>query len=302
MKEIIKYIQDENLGTFKENVSFKMLTTYRAGGEARLVYFPDRIDSLIKFLKKCKELNIDFKVFGNGSNILASDDEFYGVIIKLTKLDNYVLDEKTNVLTVDAGYNLMKLANDLSKKGYSGLEFACGIPGTVGGALYMNAGAYLKAMSDIVIDATLLDQDDKVVTLTKEELDFSYRKSILQVKPYICLRVRMQLEKKDLGSILSLINDRLHRRIETQPLDFPSAGSIFRNPLDDYAGRLIEECDLKGKMYGGAEISEKHANFIINKNNAQASDIKYLMDLVQKEVYDKFKIKLHREQELFNFK
>ena len=302
MNKVIEYIKNNNLGTFKENVSFKNLTTYRCGGNARLVYFPNNIESLISFMKFVKEENMEYKIFGNGSNILASDDNYDGVIIKLNNLDKYTLDEENKVLEVEAGCGVMMLANLISKMGYSGLEFACGIPGTIGGAIYMNAGAYLKSFSDIVISAKFLDNDFNIVTLTNEELDFSYRKSIVSDNKFIVLSVLLQLEKKDKEEITKLINERLHRRIESQPLEYPSAGSVFRNPEGDFAGRLIEECSLKGMMYGGAEISGKHANFIINKENAKASDIKYLMELAQSEVEKKFNIKLHREQELFNFK
>lgn len=302
MDKVIEYINNNKLGTFKENVSFKNLTTYRCGGNARLVYFPNNVSSLISFMKFIKEKNIEYKIFGNGSNILASDDDYDGIIIRLNNLNKYKLDEETNILEVEAGCGVMILANLISKMGYSGLEFACGIPGTIGGALYMNAGAYLKSFSDIVINATLLDNNYNIVTLTNEELNFSYRKSILSDNKFIVLSVLLQLEKKDVEEITKLINERLHRRIDSQPLEYPSAGSVFRNPEGDFAGRLIEECNLKGMMYGGAEISSKHANFIVNKENAKASDIKYLMELATYEVEKKFNIKLHREQELFNFK
>lgn len=302
MNKVIDFINNNNLGAFKENVSFKNLTTYRCGGNAKLVYFPNCIPSLITFLKFAKEENIEYKVFGNGSNILASDDNYDGIIIKLNNLDKYKLDEETSTLEVEAGCGVMILANLISKMGYSGLEFACGIPGTIGGAVYMNAGAYLKSFSDILVSATLLDNNFNIIELTNEELEFSYRKSILSDNKYIVLSAQLKLEKKDVEEITKIINERLHRRIDSQPLEYPSAGSVFRNPEGDFAGRLIEECNLKGMMYGGAEISGKHANFIINKENAKSSDIKYLMELAQKKVEEKFDIKLHREQELFNFK
>lgn len=301
MNEFIKFMQDNNtLGTYERFVSFKNLTTYHTGGNASCVVFPNDVDSLVKILDEIKKLSLSYKVFGNGSNILASDDDYDGVVIKLSKLNNYKIDN--DILDVDAGCNLTKVSMEVSKNGYSGLEFASGIPGSVGGAIYMNAGAYLKAMSDVLIDATLLDDKMNIITLKNEEMGFSYRNSILNKNNYICLKARIKLEKKDAKEIMMLINDRLHRRIETQPLEYPSAGSVFRNPVDDHAGRLIEECGLKGFDYKGAEISDKHANFIINKNNATSSAIKYLMDLASDKVYEKFNIRLHREQELFNFK
>lgn len=302
MNEIINFIKEENLGLLKENVSFKVLTTYKTGGNAKFVFYPNNTECLIKFINKAKAKNIDYKIFGNGSNILASDDEYDGIIVKLSNFNNYIFDEEKQILELEAGCSLQMIANTFSKKGYSGLEFACGIPGSIGGAIFMNAGAYLKSMSDIVIDVTLIDENNEIKVLSNEEMKFSYRKSIFSENKYICLKTRLQLKKAEKEEIINLTKDRLHRRLQTQPLQYPSAGSVFRNPDGDYAGRLIEECQLKGMVYGGAEISEKHANFIVNKNEAKSSDIKYLMDLAEKEVFEKFNIKLHKEQELFNFK
>lgn len=301
MQNLINWYQNENIGNFEENVSLKTLTTYKVGGNVRLVAYPFSTDTLIKLLKKLKKDNISYKIFGNGSNLLASDDDFNGVIIKLTNFTNFKLEDDGTCL-VDAGYSFSKLANQVALKGYSGLEFAGGIPGTIGGAIYMNAGAYLKAMNDIVLDVLVLDENDELLVLSNKELCFSYRKSILSDKNYICLRARLQLEKKDVEEVMNLVNDRLFRRLSSQPLEYPSAGSVFRNPEEAPAGKLIEDCNLKGKKYGGALISDKHANFIVNKDNASASEIKYLIDLAKKEVLEKFNVELFCEQELFNFK
>ncbi len=299
MKNVNEFLNKQEI-TYQENVSFKRLTTYRCGGKAKYVVFPDSVTKLKSLLKYLKDNNIKYKVFGNGSNILASEKDYDGVIIKLTKFNKYTIDN--DVVTAQAGVNLSLLANELSKNCYSGLEFACGIPGTVGGAIYMNAGAYLKDIASLVIDVTLLDENLNVLVLKKEDLNFSYRSSLLQSKNYICLEARLKLEKQENNEqILTVVSNRLKRRLSTQPLDYPSAGSVFRNPEDDFAGRLVEECNLKGKIIGGAMISDKHANFIINKDNAKATDIKQLMDLAQEEVYKKFNVKLRIEQELFNW-
>ena len=299
MKNVNEFLNKQEI-TYQENVSFKRLTTYRCGGKAKYVVFPDSDTKLKSLLKYLKDNNIKYKVFGNGSNILASEKDYDGVIIKLTKFNKYTIDN--DVVTAQAGVNLSLLANELSKNCYSGLEFACGIPGTVGGAIYMNAGAYLKDIASLVIDVTLLDENLNVLVLKKEDLNFSYRSSLLQSKNYICLEARLKLEKQENNEqILTVVSNRLKRRLSTQPLDYPSAGSVFRNPEDDFAGRLVEECNLKGKIIGGAMISDKHANFIINKDNAKATDIKQLMDLAQEEVYKKFNVKLRIEQELFNW-
>lgn len=299
MNEFMKLIEEKHLGTYKENVSFKTLTTYKTGGNARLVYYPNKTQSLQEALKFLKEKSISFKVFGNGSNILASDDDYNGVIIKLTNLNDMIFEN--GKIEVEAGYNFALLANTVTKKGYSGLDFACGIPATVGGAVYMNAGAYLSDISKVLEKVTILDDDFEIKTLDKKNLDFSYRHSIFMNKNWIILKAYFTLEKSDAKEMQDLINDRKQRRIASQPLEFPSAGSVFRNPEGMYAGKLIEDCNLKGYVYGGGEISSKHANFIVNKGNATSSDIKYLMDLAKDEVFKKYNIKLHREQEMFNF-
>lgn len=299
MKGLINLIEEKSLGTYKENVSLKTLTTYKTGGTAKLLVFPNSVDSLKEILKYIKENNIKFKVFGNGSNILASSREYDGVIIKLTNLRNFT--QKGENIEVEAGYNFALLANTLSKEGYSGLEFACGIPATVGGAVYMNAGAYLSDVSKVLVKVEFLDENLELKTLENKDLSFSYRHSIFMNKDWVILKAYFKLKKDNKDEIIALINDRKRRRIESQPLEYPSAGSVFRNPEGNYAGKLIEDSNLKGFVHGGGQISDKHANFIINKNNATAEDIKYLMDLAQSTVEKNYGIKLRVEQELFNW-
>lgn len=299
MKNLIKKLESESLGSFKENVSFKTLTTYKTGGNVRLVVYPNTVEDLQIILKYLKDEKISFKVFGNGSNILASDNDYDGVVIKLTNLNELNFDN--GKVEVGAGYNFALLANMMSKRGYSGLEFACGIPATVGGAVYMNAGAYLSDVSNVLEKVEILDENFKICTLNNKDLDFSYRHSIFMNKNWIILKAYFNLVEDNKEEIVNLITDRKQRRLESQPLEYPSAGSVFRNPEGMYAGKLIEECGLKGLIYGGAQISDKHANFIINKDNATSYDIKYLMDLIIEKVEEKYQVKLHREQELFNW-
>lgn len=299
---MIKTIDDfekKEVGVIKENVSFKALTTFKTGGNAKYVVSPSNVDNLKYVIEKLKENKVSFKIFGNGSNILVSDNDYNGVIVKLNLLNN--LENNDGMIIVEAGYSFMKLANDLSKLGYSGLEWACGIPGTIGGAVYMNAGAYKSSLSDVLLNVKIMDENFEIKELKKEALEYSYRSSIFMKKDWIILSATLQLEKKDVEEVMKVVNDRKDRRITSQPLEFPSAGSVFRNPEGAFAGELIEKCLLKGQMVGGAQISDKHANFIINRENATSSDIKELMDLAQEEVYDKFKIKLKIEQELFNW-
>lgn len=297
LEEIINLL--ENDGDIKENVSLKTLTTLKVGGISKYVFYPKDVTSLKKALTLFKKNNINYKIFGNGSNIIPSDKIYDGVIIKLSSLNNLKIEDE--VIEVEAGYSLMKLAKEVIKLGLSGLEWANGIPGTIGGAVYMNAGAYKQDMSFVLEKITALDENMNIVTLNKDELDFSYRHSRLMEENLICLSATLKLEKKDISLIEEVVNKRKEKRMETQPLEYPSAGSVFRNPFNDFAGRLVEECNLKGKQIGGAMISLKHANFIINKDNATGKDVLDLINLAKKEVKEKFNIELKQEQELFNF-
>lgn len=297
LEEIINLL--ENDGDIKENVSLKTLTTLKVGGISKYVFYPKDVTSLKKALTLFKENNINYKIFGNGSNIIPSDKIYDGVIIKLSSLNNLKINDE--VIEVEAGYSLMKLAKEVIKLGLSGLEWANGIPGTIGGAVYMNAGAYKQDMSFVLEKITAFDENMNIVTLNKDELDFSYRHSRLMEENLICLSATLKLEKKDISLIEEVVNKRKEKRMETQPLEYPSAGSVFRNPFNDFAGRLVEECNLKGKQIGGAMISLKHANFIINKDNATGNDVLDLINLAKKEVKEKFNIELKQEQELFNF-
>ena len=296
---LIKLIEENKLGIYKENVSLKTLTTYKTGGNARLLVFPNSVESLIEVIRFIKSHNIKYKIFGNGSNILASSKEYDGVIIKLKELKNLKQDGEN--IEVEAGYNFALLANTVSRAGYSGLEFACGIPATVGGAVYMNAGAYLSDVSKVLEKVQILDENLELKILENKDLDFSYRHSIFMKKNWIILKAYFKLAKGNKEEIINLIEDRKRRRLESQPLEYPSAGSVFRNPEGGYAGKLIEDSKLKGYMYGGGQISDKHANFIINKDNATSEDIKYLMDLAKTEIKKNYGIDLKIEQELFNW-
>lgn len=299
MNNLISFININKIGEYKENVSFKTLTTYKTGGFAKLVVYPFDIKKLQELLKYLKQNNIKYKIFGNGSNILASDKTYDGIIIKLSNLNDMSFND--GILNVSAGYNLVSLANDMCKKGYTGLEFACGIPGTIGGAIYMNAGAYLKDIGSLTQEVTVLDENFNIKKLSNKDLDLGYRHSVFMNNKYIILSAVLKLEKGDQEYINALIKERKKRRQSTQPLEYSSAGSVFRNPKDLYAGKLIEDSNLKGCTIGNAKVSEKHANFIVNTGNATSNDIKELMTLVKDKVKEKYNIELHEEQELFNW-
>lgn len=285
-----------NCGKVLENCSLKQYTTYRAGGIADYIVFPESIEQLKNLMSYLKKKNIKHKVVGYGSNLLFSDDGYRGVLIKLDAL--HTCEFYGTKVVVGAGYPLMKLAIKAAKLGLTGLEFAAGIPGTIGGAIYMNAGAYKSDMGYIVSEIKVLTPELTVKTMYNRELEFHYRTSFLQTHPgYICLEATLILTKGTEAAIRSVMEDRKKRRLMTQPLEYPSAGSVFRNPEGIAAGKLIEDCGLKGMRIGGAEVSRKHANFIINVDHANANDIRKLILTVQDTVWKKKKIKLKCEQE-----
>ena len=293
---IIDDIKQLEIGNIICNADLREFTTYKAGGKAKLIAYPTDVDALIILLEYLNKNEVKHKVLGRGSNLIFGDDLYDGVLIKLDNLDN--LEIRGNEITVGAGYSLIKLAIRLSRMGYTGMEFATGIPGSIGGAIYMNAGAYKSDMGYIVKTVKLLTPDYKVVEFNNKQMDFHYRTSFLQKnKDYICLEATLILKKGNADVIMQLIEERKSRRIETQPLEYPSAGSVFRNPEGDYAGRLVEDIGYKGKNVGDAVVSTKHANFIINKGNAKGSDIKALILDIQKKVKEKHNIELKIEQE-----
>ena len=300
MNNFILELEKLNLGKIEKDISLSTLTTYKTGGIAKLVVYPNNINNLKQLLKLIHKHNIKYFILGKGSNTLFSDKEFNGVIIKLDKLNNFEIKETE--IYVESGMILSKLVQASIKNELTGLEFAIGIPGTIGGAIYMNAGAYGSKMSNIVKSVIVLDEKLQVKEIELEELKFDYRYSIFQAnKNLICVAANIKLEHGNHDEIASKIKENLLKRKNSQPLEYPSAGSVFRNPEGNYAGKIIEELGLKGKNIGGAEISTKHANFIINKNNASSSDILNLIKLVQKEVKDKYKIDLKLEQQLVNW-
>lgn len=300
MKEVINFIKKNNIGTLLKNVSLKKYTSYKIGGTAKVMIYPKNIDKLILLLNKLNKDNISYKVLGNGSNLIFSDNIYNGVIIRLDEFNKISIND--TVIKVGAGVSLIKLAYIAYNKGLTGLEFASGIPGTIGGAVFMNAGAYKSDMGYITSEVLVLTPELEIKTLYNKDLNYKYRSSFLKHNPnYICLGATIVLRHGDKALIKELMETRRQKRLMMQPLEYPSAGSVFRNPEGDFAGRIIEECGLKGYTIGGAMVSEKHANFIINKNNASASDIRNLILYVHDTVKEKTNIDLKIEQEFVNW-
>ena len=293
--------QLSQFGDLEHNVSFTTLTTFRVGGIAENVFYPRNVFGLTSAIALCREEGIDYKVFGNGSNILPSDDVYSGLIIKLTRyfIDYYIDDE---YIHAQAGCSLIALSYKALESSLSGLEFANGIPATLGGAIYMNAGAYKCEMSEVVEEVQVLCGDD-LIWFDKDQCQFAYRSSIFQRHPeWTIVACKLHLKKGDHQTIEQLVKNRREKRSATQPLDFPSAGSTFRNTEDTYAWKYIDEIGYRGKQIGGARVSDKHSNFIINVDNAKASDVKQLSDEIREKVREQFNVELKMEVEKFNWK
>lgn len=300
MIKFINELKKLNLGKMILNASLRDYTTYKIGGIAKVIIYPRDIDCLITLLKKLKSNHIQYMVLGNGSNVLFSDNTYEGVIIKLDEFNQ--IEFKENKVVVGAGASLMKVAYQSVRRGFTGLEFATGIPGSIGGAVYMNAGAYKSDMGYVVNKVKVLTPKMTVITMVNRELDFHYRTSFFKKnKDYICLEATIQLKKGEKEEIEKLVEDRKKRRLESQPLEYPSAGSVFRNPTDMFAGKLIEDLGYKGLVKGGAMVSEKHANFIINYDHAKARDIRELIEFLRQVVKENYNVELVVEQEFINW-
>lgn len=256
-------------------------TSFKIGGNAD-TYIKVKSESQLKtVLKECKEADVDYFLIGNGSNILVSDEGVRGVVIRLDgELKNISLMDETTIFC-GAGASLASLCKFALKCGLSGLEFAWGIPGTVGGAVFMNAGAYDGEMKNVVYSVSHVTPNGETGRISKDNLEFDYRTSVYRKNQCIITGVILKLNKGNQDDIRAKMDDFMNRRSSKQPLDYPSAGSVFKRPQGAFAGALIEQCGLKGKSHGGAQVSEKHAGFIINKSNATANDVKSLIREVQ---------------------
>lgn len=284
-------------GKIKENVDLSLYTTYKVKATGKYMVFPSNIEELICLMSFIESKKLKYKVIGGGSNLIFENSIYDGILINLSKFDDVNFNETT--IKVSAGYSLMKLALKACRMSLTGLEFATGIPGTVGGAIYNNAGAYKSDMGYIVESVDVLTPNFKIKTIYNKDLCFHYRTSFFKSNPgYIILSATIILKKGNLKDIQSIIEDRKQRRLMSQPLDYPSAGSVFRNPDNNYAGALIENIGYKGKEIGGAKVSEKHANFIINYGSATGSDIVKLIEEIKSKVKEKFDIDLVLEQEI----
>ena len=290
-QELTKEIKRENV---IKDESMSKHTTFKVGGKADLFVCPSNVNELSYAIKTCKTFNIPYYVVGNGSNIIVKDNGFRGAIIQIYKnLNNVTIEDDT--ITADAGILLAKLAKIIANESLEGFEFAAGIPGTLGGAVYMYAGAYGGDMSQVIVSADVIDEKGNIITLSKEELELGYRTSIVQQKDYIVLRAVLKCKKGNKEKIKDLIEELNNKRKEKQPLEYPSAGSTFKRPEGYYAGKLIMDSGLRGHQIGNAQVSEKHCGFIINRGDATANDIINLINHVRNTVRDKYHVNLETE-------
>ena len=270
-------------------------TTFKIGGNCIALIEPREVSDIIEAVKICRENNIKFFVIGNGSNLLVPDEGYNGVIIKL-KSEFSKIKVEGEYLIVNSGAKLSEVYTVAYENSLTGFEFASGIPGTIGGAIYMNAGAYGGEMKDIVESVQVLDLDNfELRELKNEELEFSYRKSIIQRKNYIVTTIKLKLQKGNKEEINAVYEDLRERRNSKQPLNFGSAGSTFKRPEGHFASKLIEDAGLKGYHINDAWVSEKHSGFVVNKGNASYKEVMELIEYVQKVVFEKFGVKLETE-------
>ena len=303
--DLKKIIKESNLHIGKDRILFnepmKKYSTFKIGGPAECLIKVESKEELKEVLEMAKKYDIPVTVLGNGSNVLVSDKGISGItiIIKIERLE--IIEEKGKErIIVGAGEKIAKLGRIFLQKEISGFEEISGIPGTIGGAIKMNAGAHGREMKDVITTIKYMDLDGNTYIIKNEEAEFMYRKSFFTNKDYIIIEAELQLEKGNAEEIKKQMTEYANYRKEKQPLEYPSAGSTFKRGTDFITAKLIDDCGLKGYQIGGAQISEKHAGFIINKNNATAEDVMNLIEYTKKQVYSKFGKKIETEIEILN--
>jgi len=293
MKNIIDRLNKIKDLKVKKNVPLKEYTTFNVGGPADIFLIPQNEDSLRELTKIINKVDKRHFVLGKGSNIIVGDKGYRGIIIYTGHLNE--ISVKGNKILAQSGATLKDIAEVAKENSLTGFEFASGIPGSLGGAVFMNAGAYGGEMNDVIKEVSAFDENGHKVVLSKNKLKLSYRNSIFQDNNYIIFDALLKLQKGKKDKIIAKMNELNQKRENKQPLEYPSAGSSFKRPEGHYTGPLIEKADMKGYQIGGAQVSKKHAGFIVNKGNATAKDIVTLIQKIQKEVYKISGVKLKPE-------
>ncbi len=292
-----RLIEEIDSNKVLENVPLKEHISFKVGGPCRCMVFPSCREDIEKAVRICKSESIPYYILGNGSNVIAGDEGYRGVIIKIgPSLSGITV--KDNIITAQAGATLASVSKKALENSLTGIEFAGGIPGTVGGGVIMNAGAYGGELKDVVAGVVSMDETGGIHRYSGDDCEFGYRTSIFQKKNEIVLEVEFKLLPGDYDEISAEMHELMRKRNEKQPLNYPSAGSTFKRPEGHFAGKLIQDSGLKGLSHGGAQVSELHAGFIINRNNATAKDILELIELVKNTVYDNYGVELQPEVRL----
>ena len=289
---IRNFLTENNIVAYFDE-SMKKHTTFKVGGNAMCIAVPDTIEKAAALVKFLNENNIKKYFLGNGSNVIFNDEGFDGVIVKTSNLNDFEING--NTVTASAGLLMTSLSKKVQEKGLSGLEFCYGIPGNVGGGVFMNAGAYGGEISQCLVSVDYIDENGQLCTIAKVDCDFSYRHSVFMKNNWLIVSAKFVLTPKDSAEMLAFMEDIMQRRKDKQPLDKPSAGSSFKRPVGYFAAALIDECGLKGLTVGGAQVSEKHAGFIVNIGGATCRDIVALADKVRQIVYEQRGVELEKE-------
>ncbi len=279
----------------KYNEKMSKYTTMRVGGPCDCIVFPDEISKIKEVIDFCKNENITFFVIGNGSNLLVKDEGIHGVVIKLGHRFGKIELDGEYILAY-AGATMPTLSQLAKKNSLKGLEFACGIPGTIGGGVKMNAGAYGSQISDILYEVTYMDEKEEIKTIKNKDCSFGYRKSIFTINQnYVILSAKFKLERGNIDEIENKMKENSLARKAKQPLEYPNFGSVFKRPEGYFVGKLVDDAGLRGYKIGGAQVSTKHTGFIVNVDNATCKDVLDLIGYVQTTVYNKFNVKLTPE-------
>lgn len=296
MEELEKLISKDKI---KTNEPMSKHTSFKTGGNADYYIKADNKEEIKNIIKYAKQNEIPLHIIGNGSNVLVSDNGIRGIVLKINLQGIDIQEQKDGVIvTVASGEKVMALAQKLLQNSITGFEELSGIPGTIGGAIKMNAGAHGREMKDIVISTTYMNEDGKIYELTNEEQEFTYRHSTFFEHKYIILETKLLLQKGEKEQIEEKMQEFIEWRKDKQPLEFPSAGSTFKRGANFITAKLVDECGLKGYTIGGAQVSEKHAGFVINTGNATSQDIFELIKYIKKKVYEKFKVRIKEEIEI----